>query len=167
MPIFGNIHEHVRKKRLTQKFTYEWKSKLKENLKLNLYNQIKHVFGKEKYLDDIGSFKMRKSITKFRCSDHRLEIEVGRHKKISRDERFCKFCPTEVETESHFLSKCPTYKNLRGKIFDKEIIDTNLEQDILACKIKDTTLKLGNYIHKALKTRESIIDAQNEHERML
>ena len=107
--------EKVCKERLWLKFKLEWKTKMKENAKLNLYNQIKHVFEREKYLDDIESFKMRKSITKFRCSNHKLEIEVGRHKNIASDETVCKLCPNELETESHFLSKCTGYEKLRKK----------------------------------------------------
>ena len=115
------------KERLWLKFKCEWKTKLKENAKLNLYNQIKHVFEREKYLDDIESFKMRKSITKFRCSNHKLEIEVGRHKGIASDERVCKLCPNEIETESHFLSKCTGYEKLRKKIFGNEKIDYKIQ----------------------------------------
>ena len=74
---------------------------------------------------------------------------------------------TEVETVSHFLSKCPYYKRLRERIFGKETIDLRLEQDILSCKMKYMTLKLGQYIQKAYKIRESVIDALSEHERML
>ena len=155
------------KRMLIQKFTYEWKFKLKENSKLNLYDQIKHIFGKEKYLDDIKSFLMRKTITKFRCSDHKLEIEVGRHKKTSREKRVCKLCTIGVETEMHFLCTCPSYRELREKVFDKDVIDLNVGKEILACKEKTVSIKLGNYLQKALKIRESDLDAVNEHERML
>ena len=97
------------KKRLIKKFTYEWKSKLKkEDSKLKLYDQIKHIFGKEKYLDEVVNYSMRKFITKFRCSDHKLEIEVGRHKKIPRENRVCRQCPNDIETELHFLCSCPS-----------------------------------------------------------
>ena len=141
--------------------------KLKKSSKLILYDQIKHVFEKEKYLDDIDSFQMRKSITNFRCSDHKLKIEIGRHKKIPREERISESCRSEVETESHFLSKCPTCNNLREQIFGKELIDQNFEQNILICKVKGWTLKIGNYIHKALRIRESVIDTRNAHKRLL
>ena len=58
---------------------------------------------------------MRKSITKYRCSNHKLEIEVERHKGITSVERVCKLCPNELETESHFLSTCTGYEKLRKK----------------------------------------------------
>ena len=30
-------------------------------------------------------------------------IEKGRHLKIEKDERYCPFCPYEIETEKHFI----------------------------------------------------------------
>ena len=146
------------KKRLIKKFTYEWKSKLKkEGSKLKLYDQIKHIFGKEKYLDDVVNYSMRKIITKFRCSDHKLEIEVGRHKKIPQENRVCRQCPNDIETELHFICSCPSYKKLRKKHFNSETIDTQLGKNILACKQKTTSLKLGSYLMKAVKVRDEIL----------
>ena len=38
-------------------------------------------------------------------------IEKGRHQKpiTPRDNRRCPFCPTEIENEVHFLTKCIAY----------------------------------------------------------
>ena len=62
---------------------------------------------------------MRKSIMKLRCSNHKLEVEVGRLEGTTSDERFRKLCPGELETELHFLSKYAGYENVRRKIFSK------------------------------------------------
>ena len=49
---------------------------------------------------NISDFQIRKAITKIRCSDHVLEIEKGRHRKIPRADRICKFCDkNSIETE--------------------------------------------------------------------
>ena len=50
-------------------------------------------------------------MTKFRLSHHCLMIEKGRHKRptIPRDQRFCPFCPGQVEDETHFLAQCNGY----------------------------------------------------------
>ena len=56
----------------------------------------------EKYLN-IENFDNRKVLAKFRCSDHSLEIEKGRHKKIPRS-------PDILETEKHFLFECEVYE---------------------------------------------------------
>ena len=64
----------------------------------------------EKYLN-IENFDNRKVLAKFRCPDHSLEIEKGRHKKIPRTGRFCKRCSTDIlESEKHVLSECKVYE---------------------------------------------------------
>jgi hypothetical protein len=44
-------------------------------------------------------------------------IETGRYgtTKLPADQRFCKFCPTNVEDEVHFLFQCPQYNLLRNE----------------------------------------------------
>ena len=155
------------KKKLIQKFTDEWKCKLKNDGRLKFYDQIKHIYAKEKYLDDVKDYKTRKMITKFRCSDHKLEIEIGRHNGTPPDERICKLCHDEIENEIHFLCVCPTYADLRKRIFNQEKVDMKLAKKIIACQQKTLSLKLGNYLQKAFKIRESVLEAVNEHERML
>ena len=46
-------------------------------------------------------------------------IEKGWHKRalVPREERFCPFCPSTVENESHFLTQCSAYKN-RNELFN-------------------------------------------------
>jgi hypothetical protein len=46
----------------------------------------------QNYLLFFSNFKMRQLFTKFRVSDHSLEIESGRYKNITREERICKNC---------------------------------------------------------------------------
>ena len=68
-------------------------------------------------MDSISDFTLRKIITKFRCSDHCLEIEKGRHIKLKPEERICKLCKSDVETELHFIQDCPAYIVTFGHIF--------------------------------------------------
>ena len=122
--------------------------------KLRFYKLFKTMFVREPYLADIPNFLLRKRLTKFRCSDHSLEIEVGRHKNIPAQERICKMCKDGIETEEHFLWICPKYSQLRTRYFG----DVNLEwADILKCSNKNSSYSLANYITKALKYRESIL----------
>jgi hypothetical protein len=46
----------------------------------------------EDYLSTLNNFNSRKILTKFRISDHKLEIEIGRYKKVPREQRICKAC---------------------------------------------------------------------------
>ena len=46
----------------------------------------------EDYLNNLHDFESRKIVAKFRCSDHTLMTETGRHKKIDLEEKMCKIC---------------------------------------------------------------------------
>ena len=68
-----------------------WKYEL-ENVdlgRLQFYREVKNNNNIEKYLK-LEDFEHRKIIAKLRCSDHTLEIEKGRHRKMERSERLCK-----------------------------------------------------------------------------
>ena len=85
--------------------------------KLRIYKQFKQSFRFEEYLTYIKDFHSRRVVTRFRCSDHTLEIERGRHKKVKLEKRLCKMCKSNIESEMHFLQECPCYTTLRYKFF--------------------------------------------------
>ena len=87
-----------------------------ESSKLRNYSTYKEKIGLEPYLNHIKNPAVRTEISKFRLSNHKLMIEIGRHKKIPKHLRFCQFCPNEVETEKNFLLHCSTYKEIRKKM---------------------------------------------------
>ena len=72
-----------------------------DTAKLRTYSMIKTEIGLEDYLINIHNITERISFSKFRLSNHRLMIEIGRHKKIEKLRRICPFCPLEIEDESH------------------------------------------------------------------
>ena len=57
-------------------------------------------------------------------SDHSLEIESGRYKNITREERICKYCNlSEIGDEYHFFLKCTANHSLRNNLFNKIILN--------------------------------------------
>ena len=84
-----------------------------EESKLRTYGLLKREIGLENYLIDINNPNIRRSVSKFRLSNHSLLIEMGRFKKIQKELRYCPFCTRTVESEIHFLIHCPTYQALR------------------------------------------------------
>ena len=82
-----------------------------ENSKLRTYATFKTEIGFENYLSIIKNTHRRKLVSKFRLSNHTLMIETGRHSVpfIKKELRFCPFCKTDIETETHFLLQCPVY----------------------------------------------------------
>ena len=92
--------------------------------KLRTYGMIKYHIGLENYLIQIKNTEVRRAVTKFRLSNHNLNIEKGRHKGVPKELRFCPFCPSEVETEIHFLMECSLYQKIRDEMLT-EIIRQN------------------------------------------
>ena len=96
-----------------------WKSKLDVSIKGETYRGFKTHMRYEPMLDQLNR-KQRRAILKLKLSDHKLMIEEGRHSrpKIPRENRYCKFCKTQVEDEQHMLIKCKFYGQ-RDKWFNK------------------------------------------------
>jgi hypothetical protein len=89
-----------------------------ETSKLRTYATFKKEIGFEKYLSAIKNPQIRIQVSKFRLSNHRLMIEVGRHNGIPKEIRFCPFCPQKVENEFHFLLECSLYKIQRENLIN-------------------------------------------------
>ena len=90
----------------------------RDGSKLRTYALVKSQKGFETYLMEIKNISVRKAVTKFRLSNHQLMIEKGRHKQISKEKRFCPFCPDVAEDEFHFVFFCPLYTHLRTFCLD-------------------------------------------------
>ena len=60
------------------------------------------------------------NIQKLRLSDHNLEMESGRHKKIERQQRFCSSCNSyNIGDELHFVFECSELYLIRAIFFQK------------------------------------------------
>ena len=106
------------------KKTLEKLSSFNETSKLYIYSKIKSELKLENYLLFFSNFKMRQLFTKFRVSDHSLEIESGRYKNITREERISKNCNlNEIGDEYHFFLKCTANHSLRNNLFNKIILN--------------------------------------------
>ena len=133
--------------------------------KLRTYGLIKSTVGIEDYLKSIKNMKQRKSLTKLRLSNHKLMIEVGRHQKILKTQRFCPFCPQTVEDEKHFLISCTKYTDLRSpltkKCIEKEIfVHFNEEQKFIYMMSHRYIKKdIAQFVNEAMELRSAIMQA--------
>ena len=77
------------------------------NSKLRTYKMFESKLAMEDYLINLHDFESRTIVAKFRCIDHTLMIETGRHNEIDLEERICKMCfQKRVEDERHVLLEC-------------------------------------------------------------
>ena len=135
------------KKKLQEDMQEMWYKSLKSNKKLKFYSSFKKSHGYEDYLDLVPFYKDRKLFTKFRCSDHNLEIEKGRHYNAKKMDRICKLCQKQVETEKHYLLFCPKFNNIREKSF------SDCWFSCIGSTSPDLFYKIIRYIRKAEKIR--------------
>ena len=76
---------------------------------------FKQEFGIEKYLLDLP-FRLRIHVTKFRCRNSKLAIEIGSYNGIVRHERYCEM--RVLGDKFHALFICPAFAQLRKNILE-------------------------------------------------
>ena len=151
--------------RAKNSFLKEWTQSLENLPKLRFYKTFKTEFKFENYLLLIKDAKLRKSLSQFRLSSHRLAVETGRHAKpkIALENRICLFCNAkQVEDENHIFFNCQNYEHLRITFMSKILcIDLNffnvqhtVLERIFSSDNENILFLSSKYIHKCFRARE-------------
>ena len=110
------------RQKLTDLFLNEWQSQIENNTSCYIvYRLFKKNFGFENYLKTTP-IKLRKYLIKFRTRNHKLPIETGRWRGISRENRKCHLCNSDIGDEFHYLLVCRNFSNLRRQLIDARYI---------------------------------------------
>jgi len=97
----------------------------------------------------------KRSLSKFRCSSHKLRIEVGRHLNIPRAERIYIHCLTSrnvlyIDYEFHACLYCCKYSDIRAQYL-LNWYDRGMEIDdfyiLMNTACERTTRNVCNYVH--------------------
>ncbi len=75
----------------------------------NLYRLFKTDLIPEPYVDCCMNRFKRSIFANFHCGILPLQLEVGRFRGQTVQQRICQLCKTDVESEIHFLFECPLY----------------------------------------------------------
>ena len=145
-----------------------WWGEIGNSPKATTYVTFKRSIKCERYLSQIDNLKHKKSLSRFRLSNHSLMIEKGRHMRprVERSERKCFKCKVDVEDEFHFVIKCPLYATERKVLFDafsnkcKNFDSLTEEQKfifILSNEDMDLTKILAKFLFRSFKIRESAL----------
>ena len=96
-------------------FIEEWDTKTANMSKLSFHRQYKPNHALENYIVLVNNRRHRSALTKFRCSAHRLKIEIGRsriynddakrYEQLPGEKRTCDTCKNKMKDELHFLSE--------------------------------------------------------------
>ena len=109
------------RQRITDCMSQCWHNDMINSTRCDLYKNIKTMLNPERYVMINLPFNLKKSFARFRCSSHKLNIEVGRHRGIDREFRTCTFCLTNlnitcVEDEYHVFFKCQKFEDARQNL---------------------------------------------------
>jgi hypothetical protein len=131
--------------------------------KMRTYRKFKLVYELEPYLEVITDYELRKCMSKFRLSNHSLEIEVGRHKRKQVKDRLCNVCKV-VEDEEHFLINCTIYMEGRISLY-KNILEnckhfnnlSSIDKTIYLMSTGDKTciINICQFVYKSFKERKA------------
>ena len=104
---------------MKEKYISFWRHSLEHSRKLEFYKVFKDEYSTSDYLQKLRNFNERRNLVKFKLSNHKLMIKLGRYQTdhIPRENRFCPLCKSnQVENETHFLLDCNKY-SLRRRTF--------------------------------------------------
>ena len=87
----------------------KWKISVLAKPKLRTYRLFKTDLVAEPYVDCCMSRFKRSIFAQFWCGILPLQLEVGRFRGQTVQQRICQLCRSEVESEIHFLFECPLY----------------------------------------------------------
>ena len=109
-------------KQLKENYISYWQTQTKAQSKMQCYLALNRQYTIADYLSMVTDQQLKRTLTKYRLSEHSLAIEKGRHRKtwLPAEQRLCSHCTlNEPETELHFLTKCEKYKHIRETHFQK------------------------------------------------
>ena len=104
---------------MKEKYISFWRHSLEHSRKLEFYKVFKEEYSTSDYLQQLKNFDERRNLVKFKLSNHKLMIELGRYQTdhIPRENRLCPLCKSnKVENETHFLFDCSKYSLQRPDI---------------------------------------------------
>ena len=143
---------------------YKHFTPLLKTSKLDVFRRIDKQFKPEKYITSVDNVKHRVSLTRFRCSAHKLMVEEGRYRrpKIAHGLRKCSLCSMDVvEDDYHFLLTCPAYSDIRKRLLSKYYcrwLSINKFIKLLRDDQNSIIKRLAKFIYEANAKRVSILN---------
>ena len=121
----------------------DWHGQVASSPKCEHYKHFKTMLNVERYISCNLPFAIRKAVAKFRCPNHKLNIEVGRHAGIPREFRTCSHClinnnSYQIEDEYHAFFKCSLYDDIGQRYLPSNLC--NAKNSIICCHIMITML---------------------------
>ena len=154
-----NLFVNAFRQRIIDCKTQEWHDSIQSSSRCQHYKFFKSILNIERYLTIEMPSKLRIAYSKFRCSNHKFNIEIGRHTGIPRDSRFCNHCLRNsgisvVECEFHVFFECSKYDLIRQEYLYKwytKVANLNNFYLLLSSTEETVMRKLANFIFQIMK----------------
>jgi hypothetical protein len=140
-----NLFKSSIKKALKDYYEKIWLENIQDSSKCSLYKEFKSELKLEKYLISLD-INMKINLTKYRLSNHKLPVEIGRHNNIIRSEIICEYCKDDIGDEYHYMFVCPKFEQERLKLVPKNCIKRRSVKvfcDLMSTKSINTLKKLA------------------------
>ena len=99
-------------------YSHTWSLTVESKSKLHFYAEIKSEISTEKYCSVNLKRSQRALVAKLRLGILPIEVELGRHRRVPREERLCSLCSAgAVEDELHILLHCEAHREARYDLF--------------------------------------------------
>ena len=97
-----------------QNYIGNWETQTQAQSKMQCYLALNQQYTVANYLTMVTDQNFRKTLTKYRLSEHSLAIEKGRHRKtwLPVEERLCNHCRTWLPVEERLCNHSKIYNNL-------------------------------------------------------
>ena len=102
---------------MKEKYISSWRHSIEHSKKLEFYKVFKDEYSTSDYLYQLRNFNERRNLVKFKISNHKLMIELGRYQidHVPRENRLCPLCDSsQIENENHVLFQCQQYSSQRN-----------------------------------------------------
>ena len=131
-----------------------------DSSRVRTYECIRQGYRYEPYLSDFQHPQLKRTLTRFRCGDHNLQIESGRKPKsglVPYYDRRCKLCNLDaIESADHFLTVCPALQHLRDKYQSRlPLSPTTTWVDVMRCQ---DYISVSKYIAECSSARQTILN---------
>ena len=143
--------------KLIQDYKGQWLSDTSDKDRFQIYRSFKSELVLSPYLVVLSHLHAKICLTRFRLGVSQLNVHRKRFwRNLSDDDLLCPFCVSAMETETHFLLKCPLYNQLRERyIPSKYYRQPSLFKltMLLATENKSLMLRVASFLTDAFKLR--------------